>query len=307
MFIWINRHLQTFFGALGDLSRNPFSSILSITVIAIALALPGSLFAMLDNIYRFTDEFEHGANISLFLEPGTSIDNAEQLKLSLSEHPMIKHLNLVTPEDAMLEFKQRSGLRDALDSLSNNPLPFVLVVYPEDEIARSPAKLSSLIDELGKLEIVELSQYDLEWIKRLTSLLELATRAVWVIAFILGLGVFLVIGNTIRLAIVNRQEEIRIIKLIGGTNAFVQRPFLYTGMLQGLFGGIIALVIIYLLFAYISAPAGTLSMVYGMSFALEPLRIVPALVLVSSGAVIGWLSARITVGVYLRQFEPGHG
>jgi cell division transport system permease protein len=307
MFIWINRHLQTFFGALGDLSRNPFSSILSITVIAIALALPGSLFATLDNIYRFTDEFEHGANISLFLEPGTSIDNAEQLKLSLTEHPMIKHLNLVTPEDAMLEFKQRSGLRDALDSLSNNPLPFVLVVYPEDEIARSPAKLTSLIDELGKLEIVELSQYDLEWIKRLTSLLELATRAVWVIAFILGLGVFLVIGNTIRLAIVNRQEEIRIIKLIGGTNAFVQRPFLYTGMLQGLFGGIIALVIIYLLFAYISAPAGALSMVYGMSFALEPLRIVPALVLVSSGAVIGWLSARITVGVYLRQFEPGHG
>ncbi len=207
----------------------------------------------------------------------------------------------------MQEFKSRSGLKEALDSLSENPLPVVLLVYPRESVARSPKQLAGLITELGKLKHVELSQFDLEWIKRLTAFLELATRAVWVIAIILGLGVFLVIGNTIRLAIVNRQEEIRIIKLIGGTDAFVSRPFLYSGMLQGLFGGLLALLIIYLLFAFISRPASSLSSMYGLNLTLNTLRAEASLILVSSGSLLGWLSARITVSVYLRQFEPGKG
>lgn len=305
MIVWLTRHLQTLVGALGDLSRNPFTSTLSILVIAIALALPGGMFAALDNINKFTSEFEHGAKISLFLSPEISIHQAELLQKSLIQHVDIKHIEMITPEQAMEEFKLKSGLKEALDSLSDNPLPVVLLAYPKDKVARSPEKLAGLINELGKLEPVELSQFDLEWIKRLSAFLELATRAVWVIAIILGLGVFLVIGNTIRLAIVNRQEEIRIIKLIGGTDAFVRRPFLYSGMLQGLFGGLLALLVIIVLFSFISKPASSLSSMYGISLGLDPLRLLPSLVLTSSGALLGWLSARVTVGVYLRQFEPG--
>jgi len=305
MLVWFTRHLQTLVGALGDLSRNPFSSTLSVSVIAIALALPGGLFAALENINKFTAEFEHGAKISLFLAPEVSVKQAAALKQSLSQHPAIKHMELITPAQAMEEFKSRSGLQNALSSLTSNPLPVVLLVYPEDDIARSPDKLAELIEEFGKLKQVELSQFDLEWIKRLTALLELVTRAVWIIAIILGLGVFLVIGNTIRLAITNRQEEIRIIKLIGGTDAFIRRSFLYSGMLQGLLGGVLALLIIILLFSFISAPTSSLSSMYGIDFSLDPLQLLPSLLLVSSGAMIGWLSARVTVGVYLRQFEPG--
>ncbi|MGB5307651.1 MAG: permease-like cell division protein FtsX [Arenicellales bacterium] len=305
MLVWLTRHLQTLVGALGDLSRNPFSSILSISVIAIALALPGGLFAALENINKFTSEFEHGAKISLFLAPQVSVKQATELQQSIQQHASIKLVELITPDQAMEEFKSRSGLQNALNSLTSNPLPVVLLAYPKDEIARSPEKLARLIDELGKLKQVELSQFDIEWIKRLTALLELVTRAVWVIAFILGLGVFLVIGNTIRLAITNRQEEIRIIKLIGGTDAFVRRSFLYSGMLQGLLGGLLALLIIFLLFSFISAPTSSLSSMYGIAFSLDPLHLLPSLLLVSSGALIGWLSARVTVGVYLRQFEPG--
>ncbi len=305
MLVWLTRHLQTLVGALGDLSRSPFSSILSISVIAIALALPGGLFAALENINKFTSEFEHGAKISLFLAPQVSVKQATELQQSIQQHASIKLVELITPDQAMEEFKSRSGLQNALNSLTSNPLPVVLLAYPKDEIARSAEKLARLIDELGKLKQVELSQFDLEWIKRLTALLELVTRAVWIIAFILGLGVFLVIGNTIRLAITNRQEEIRIIKLIGGTDAFVRRSFLYSGMLQGLLGGLLALLIIFLLFSFISAPTSSLSSMYGIAFSLDPLHFLPSLLLVSSGALIGWLSARVTVGVYLRQFEPG--
>ena len=304
MLVWLTRHLQTLVGALGDLSRSPFSSVLSISVIAIALALPGGLFAALENINKFTSEFEHGAKISLFLAPQVSVKQATELQQSIQQHASIKLVELITPDQAMQEFKSRSGLQNALNSLTSNPLPVVLLAYPKDEIARSAEKLARLIDELGKLKQVELSQFDLEWIKRLTALLELVTRAVWIIAFILGLGVFLVIGNTIRLAITNRQEEIRIIKLIGGTDAFVRRSFLYSGMLQGLLGGLLALLIIFLLFSFISAPTSSLSSMYGIAFSLDPLHFLPSLLLVSSGALIGWLSARVTVGVYLRQFEP---
>ena len=305
MLVWFTRHLQTLVGALGDLSRNPFSSTLSVSVIAIALALPGGLFAALENINKFTAEFEHGAKISLFLSAEIDVRQATDLKQSLQQHPAIKHMELISPDQAMEEFKSRSGLQNALSSLTSNPLPVVLLVYPEDDIARAPDKLAELIEEFGKLKQVELSQFDLEWIKRLTALLELVTRAVWIIAIILGLGVFLVIGNTIRLAITNRQEEIRIIKLIGGTDAFIRRSFLYSGMLQGLLGGLLALLIIILLFSFISAPTSSLSSMYGIDFSLDPLQLLPSLLLVSSGAMIGWLSARVTVGVYLRQFEPG--
>ena len=305
MLVWLTRHLQTLVGALGDLSRNPFSSILSISVIAIALALPGGLFAALENINKFTAEFEHGAKISLFLATQVSVKQAADLQQSIQQHNAIKLVELITPDQAREEFKSRSGLQTALDSLTSNPLPVVLLAYPKDEIARSPEKLAALIEELGKLKQVELSQFDIEWIKRLTALMELVTRAVWIIAFILGLGVFLVIGNTIRLAITNRQEEIRIIKLIGGTDAFIRRSFLYSGMLQGLFGGLLALLIIFLLFSFISAPTSSLSSMYGIAFSLDPLHFLPSLLLVSGGALIGWLSARVTVGVYLRQFEPG--
>ena len=305
MLVWLTRHLQTLVGALGDLSRNPFSSILSVSVIAIALALPGSLFATMENINKLTAEFEHGAKISLFLAPQVGVEQATKLQQTLQQHVSIKFVELITPDQAMEEFKSRSGLQNALDSLTSNPLPVVLLAYPKDEIARSPEKLAGLIEELGKLKQVELSQFDIEWIKRLTALLELVTRAVWIIAFILGLGVFLVIGNTIRLAITNRQEEIRIIKLIGGTDAFIRRSFLYSGMLQGLLGGLLALLIIFLLFSFINAPTSSLSSMYGIAFSLDPLHLLPSLLLVSGGALIGWLSARVTVGVYLRQFEPG--
>ena len=305
MLVWLTRHLQTLVGALGDLSRNPFSSTLSVSVIAIALALPGGLFAALENINKFTAEFEHGAKISLFLTPQVSVKQAADLQQSIQQHDAIKLVELITPDQAMEEFKSRSGLQNALNSLTSNPLPVVLLAYPKDEIARSPEKLTGLINELGKLKQVELSQFDIEWIKRLTALLELVTRAVWIIAFILGLGVFLVIGNTIRLAITNRQEEIRIIKLIGGTDAFIRRSFLYSGLLQGLLGGLLALLIIFLLFSFISAPTSSLSSMYGIAFSLDPLHFLPSLLLVSGGALTGWLSARVTVGVYLRQFEPG--
>lgn len=301
---WLHHHLKCLVSTLIGLLRNPFSSIMSISVIAIALALPGGLYAALENVNEITVDFEHGAKLSLFLDRSTNDKQGQQLAKKLADRAAIQHVEIITPEEALAEFKARSGLREALDSLSRNPLPMVLQVYPQPEMATDPERLNALVDELGALPEVEIAQFDLEWIKRLNALIELAHRAVWLLAAVLGLGVFLIIGNTIRLAIANRHDEIAITRLIGGTSAFIRRPFLYLGTLQGLFGAIVALLVIQFLFSFLNEPVQQLSSLYGTRFALYGLQTLPAATLVFAGSLIGWLSSSLTVSVYLARSEP---
>ena len=303
MLSWLHHHLQCLSSTLTGLLRNPFSSIMSISVIAIALALPGGLYAALENVNEITVDFEHGAKLSLFLERNTDAQQGRKLAQKLTGHAAVQHVEIITPEEALAEFKARSGLREALDSLSRNPLPMVLQIYPVPDYAHDPERLNKLIDEFRGLSEVEIAQFDLEWIKRLNALIQLAHRAVWLLAAVLGLGVFLIIGNTIRLAIANRHDEIAITRLIGGTSAFIRRPFLYLGTLQGLFGALVALLVIQLLFSFLNEPVQQLSTLYGTRFSLVGLEWIPATLLVLSGALTGWLSSSVTVTVYLAHSE----
>jgi len=302
---WLRHHADTLRRVFTDLLRNPFASIMSISVIAIALALPGGLYAALQNISTINVDFEHGAKVSLFLREDIDIEAAGMLRDSLQDHPRIRHIELISPEQAMAEFKRNSGLREALETLPRNPLPVVLVVHPQAQAARNRDELDELIAELGSLEPVEVSQFDLDWIRRLSAIVELAQRTVWVLAGILGLGVFLIVGNTIRLAIANRHEEIGIVKLIGGTDAFIRRPFLYYGLLQGLGGAFAALLIIELLFIYLAEPVTLLSRAYQGGIHLQGLGSGAAMLLVTGGGLLGWAAARLTVGVYLHRIDPG--
>lgn len=277
---------------------------MSISVIAIALALPGGLYAALENVNEITVDFEHGAKLSLFLHRKVKSEQGRQLADKLTKHAAVQHVEIITPDEALAEFKARSGLQEALDSLSRNPLPMVLQIYPQPDIAHEPEKLNALIKEFDALPEVEIAQFDLEWIKRLNALIKLAHRAVWLLAAVLGLGVFLIIGNTIRLAIANRHDEIGITRLIGGTGAFIRRPFLYLGTLQGLFGAIVALLVIQLLFSFLAESVQQLSTLYGTRFDLTGLKFIPSATLILGGALTGWLSASITVGVYLVKAEP---
>ena len=304
MMSWLHHHRQCLLDTLVDMLRNPFSSLMSVSVIAIALTLPGGLYAALANVNEITVDFEHGAQLSLFLEQKIEPEQALQLASKLQTRSTVQHVEVITPEQALAEFKARSGLREALDSLSRNPLPTVLQVYPTAEIAHAADQLNKLIQELGALPEVDLAQFDLEWVKRFNALIQLAHRVVWLMAVVLGLGIFLIIGNTIRLAIANRHEEIGIIRLIGGTDAFIRRPFLYSGTLQGLAGAILALLVIDLLLSFLSDPVQQLSTLYGTRFSLNGLLPAPAIALVLSGTLTGWLASRFTVGMYLRNADP---
>ena len=233
------RHAQVFFYVLGQLWRTPVATFLTVAVIGITLALPAGLYVALENVQRLASGWEDTGQISLFLKQDLSEPAIEKLSDKIRRLPAVAWVDYVSREAALAEFKKLSGFGEALGALERNPLPPVLVVHPAAKHTH-PKALQSLLQELRRYNEVELAQLDLEWVQRLYAMLDLARQGVLILTAGLALAVLLIIGNTIRLAVLNRRDEIEIIKLIGGTNAFIRRPFLYVGALQGLLGGLAA-------------------------------------------------------------------
>ena len=210
---------------------------------------------------------------------------------------------MTTADQALEEFKQASGFGDALAALKDNPLPHHLTVRPARD-ASGPAEVESLRRYFEAFPEVEIVQLDLEWIRRLHSLLDVLQRSLWVIIAVLGAGVLAVIGNTIRLEIQQRRPEIEVTKLVGGSNAFVRRPFLYAGLFYGLGGALLASLIVVAGMAYVDQAVSELSAQYGGSFRMTGLGGQGLGILAGVGAALGWIGALISTGRHLRRIEP---
>jgi cell division transport system permease protein len=254
---------------------------------------------MLDNLERVSAGWDRGAQASLFLKRDVTEAGAHKLVQQIRAMPSVAGVDYISREAALAEFKKQSGFGAALNALDSNPLPAVLVVRLN--AATDPAAVESLMASLAHLPGVDLAQLDIEWLRRLAALLQLAERAVAILATLLSLAVLLIIGNTIRLAVVNRQTEIEIIQLVGGTPGFVRRPFLYTGLLQGLLGGLLAWILVEVSLLLLGGPARELAGLYGSSFALTGLGVDQGLTLALAGGLLGWAGSRLAVGWQLRQ------
>jgi cell division transport system permease protein len=296
---YLLRHMQVLLAALGQMARAPFATLLTLTVIGITLALPSGLYVMLDNLERVSAGWDRGAQASLFLKRDVTEAGAHKLVQQIRAMPSVAGVDYISREAALAEFKKQSGFGAALNALDSNPLPAVLVVRLN--AATDPAAVESLMASLAHLPGVDLAQLDIEWLRRLAALLQLAERAVAILATLLSLAVLLIIGNTIRLAVVNRQTEIEIIQLVGGTPGFVRRPFLYTGLLQGLLGGLLAWILVEVSLLLLGGPARELAGLYGSSFALTGLGVDQGLTLALAGGLLGWAGSRLAVGWQLRQ------
>lgn len=303
MMAYLLRHLQVFFYSLGQLARTPFASLMTIAVIGITLALPSGLYVAIDNLQRLSAGWDGSAKISLFLKRDTGDEAARELSQKIRRIPAVATVDYVSPADALVEFKRQSGFGEALDALDYNPLPPVLIVQPAAGFD-NPASLEELVQQLTGHGQVDLAQLDLEWVKRLHALLQIARRGVWILATVLGLAVVLIVGNTIRLAVLNRREEIEIIRLVGGTNAFIRRPFLYTGLLQGICGALAAWVLVSVSLGLMAGPIAELANLYASRFHARTLGIQGAVILIVTGAILGWLGSRIAVGRHLHDIEP---
>jgi len=300
---YLLRHAQVLVYSLGQLSRTPVSTFMTAAVIGIALALPTGLHVLLDNAQQLSGGWQGATQISLFLKSNTTDFQARKLVNRLRKLPEIKNVRYISRQQALKEFKTLSGFGDALKALKENPLPAVLVIQPSTE-QQSAGIAEQLLDKLKRNPEVDVAQLDMQWIKRLYAIMEIVRHGVIILTALLALAVLLVVGNTIRLAIQNRRDEIVVIKLIGGTDAFIRRPFLYNGVWYGLIGGMIAVILITSALLIISGPVEHLTGLYKSQFELSYLGFGSILNLLMASTLLGLLGSWLAVGRHLREIEP---
>ena len=301
------RHLQVFFYSLGQLMRKPLSLLMTSAVIGIALALPTGLHIILKNIQNISGDLDSAAQISLFLKKSTTEAQVQKLISQLKAMPQIGKIKYISRSQALAEFKLLSGFGNALKALDKNPLPAVITVQPslaQSNAASSTLAIEQLVQQLQSKPNVDIAQLDMQWIKRLYTIMDIIRRGVMILSGLLALAVLLVIGNTIRLAIQNRRDEIVIIKLIGGTDSFIRRPFLYTGFWYGLFGGLIALFLVIGSLLLLSTPIEALTRSYESHFAMQVIDLNSTAWLIGSSILLGLSGSWVAVERHLREIEP---
>lgn len=299
---WTQEHLRVLFFSLGKIARAPLAAGLTALVISIALALPASLYVAVRNLSTIGYSWQESLQISLFLKQTVSSERGAALAREIGNEAGVASTVYISREQSLAEFRALSGFGEALDLLKDNPLPAVVAVTPE---RRQPkAEVQRLLERLSSLPEVDLAKLDQQWMERLYALLAIAERAVGIIALLLGLAVMVIIGNTIRLDIEARREEIEVMKLIGAPSSFVRRPFLYSGFWFGFGGGVLAWMLVAAGTSMLAAPTAELAGLYGSDFRLSGLGLRDGFSLILSGIVLGWTGAFLTVSRRIAQIEP---
>lgn len=294
-------HAQNLLGALGRMARQPVGSLMTIVVIAIALALPTGLRVLLNNAQILSGSWDGAIDFTVYLKLDVDTARAEELTRDVQAREDVTQTVFISRSEALAEFRAYSGFGEALDVLDENPLPHALIVRPA---SGDKADVEALAGVLALMPETDFVQLDTAWVERLNGILDLARRVVDMATILLSLAVVLIIGNTIRLEINNRREEIQVVKLVGGSDGFIRRPFLYTGFFYGLAGAAMAALTVTLSLSLLASPTHALAQLYGSSFNLAGLTWLQTLLLLGSGALLGWAGAGVAAARHLRAIEP---
>jgi len=300
--IWLTRHASTSVGALGRLSRQPFASLMIVLVIAVTLALPAAINVIVKNAQSLSRGWDNALDFSVYLKLDISVSEAEDLVRLLRQRADVESVDLVTADEALADFKLASGFGEALDQLGENPLPHALVVRPSP--GNTGASLTLLQEEIGNLPETDLVQVDTEWVQRFHAILDIVRKAIAIGAALLGIAIVVIVGNTIRLDIENRREEIEVTKLIGASNAFVRRPFLWTGFWYGLLGGVSALLLVQYGLYLLKEPVTRLAGLYQGNISVATLDINESLTIVAAAVFLGLFASWVTAARHMRRIEP---
>lgn len=295
-------HLQSLVFSLGKIYKAPTTTIMTVAVIGITLSLPSGFYLFLKNIEAMSGDLSASTQITLYLDLKTNEKAARKLSKTLASKETIQETEFISRDSALQAFRQSSGFGKSIDTLSSNPLPHTIIVLPESDSNRFEIK--NLLNSLQSLPEVKIAKLDTEWLERLFTILEIAKRAVGIITLLFAFAVLLIIGNTIRLDIQNRYQEIIVTKLIGATNAFIRRPFLYGGLWYGLFGGIISWLIVELGYLAISGPLGRLNLLYQAELDIVTFSFQDFIILITSSTLLGLTGSWIAVAKHLNQIEP---
>ena len=300
--IWLTRHASTSLASLGRLARHPFSSLMIILVIAVTLALPAAINLVIKNAQEISGSWNNALDFSVFLKQELTESEGEGLGRLIEQRADVESVVFISANDALVDFKKQSGFGAALDQLPDNPLPHTLVVRPS--AGNTSASMVLLQEELQNLPETELVQVDTEWVQRFHAILDIVRQAIAIGAALLGIAIVVIIGNTIRLDIENRREEIEVTKLIGASNAFVRRPFLWTGFWYGLFGGLLALALVYYGLFLLEGPVARLAGLYQSNIAIASMSLAEGGAITGIGILLGLLGSWFTAARHMRRIEP---
>jgi cell division transport system permease protein len=296
-------HKENSVQALLDILRQPTNSLMTILVLAIALALPSAFYLFMTNAKAVSQSWDGGVKMAVYLEDNATEQQAQDLLTQLNLRPEFKQVTFVSKEDALDEFKDYSGFGEALDYLDSNPMPYTITLEPTASFS-APEQLESLAQELSQLRLVEQAKLDSDWIKKYHSILDISEQIATFVSIMLALGVLLIVGNTIRLAILNRREEIQVIKLVGATDAFIRRPFLYAGFWYGLIAALLAALMVNIVFVVLQQSTHQLAQLYSSEFSLLGLAPSFTFGLLVIGALLGLIGAWVSVRKHLKDINP---
>jgi cell division transport system permease protein len=300
---YFSRHAQVLVGSLGRIAQQPLAAFMTMAVIGVALALPLLLNVFLQNARAAGGNLTDAYDLSVYLDKKADTARAQALAKQLRLRGDVATVRVITADQALTEFRAASGFGKALDALQDNPLPDTLVVTPTLD-AGTPQGTESLKAAIASMPDVQVVQLDTEWVKRLNAILEVVRHVVLLTAALLGVGVVLIVSNTIRLDILNRRAEIEVMKLVGASDGFTRRPFLYAGIWYGLGGGFLAVILVTLGTVFLSGPVAHLAILYGSDFRLEGLGFVSMLEVLGASAALAWAGSWLSVRRHIRAIEP---
>lgn len=295
---WFTCHLRALMFGLGELLRKPFSSFMTILVIAIALALPIGLFSLLQNAETVSKNFDGTPTLSLYLKQDLAEPQLVILKNELNKFNSIDKIQYISADAGLKEFETEAQIGNISQLLQQNPLPAVIIITPT-LAAQTPEQMQALADQLKNLPEVTNIQFDVNWVKRLYYIIQSAERLALLLGVLFGIGVILIIGNTIRLATQSHRDEINILKLIGATSAFIRRPLLYRGFLYGFIGGLFSLILISLMFWWLKEPLFMLAESYQLDIQLSGLTLIQMIIILLIASLFGLAGSWIAVQKHL--------
>lgn len=300
--VWFWQHREAGASAGKRLWKAPFSSLLTAMVLGIALALPGAFYVLLENLQHMSGAWDGSVRLSVFLKPTVADADAEALAADLTGRADVSEVRYLSKADSMAEFERLSGLGGVLSEMGENPLPAVLLVRPATGF-EDPSSARALQDQFARLDLVDQVQLDLEWLDRLRQVTALGQRLAQGLGALLCLAVLLVVGNTIRLSIEDRRQEVRVLSMVGGSRSYIRRPLLYLGVYYGVAGGVFAWLLVSLAVAWLQGPVGRLASAYGSEYSLSGLSITDLAFLLGMSIFLGWFGAWVAVRRHLGLVE----
>jgi len=297
------QHLQQLSSSFFELWRSPIATLMTILVLGIALSLPTVFHVIYKNVESVTGQWDSASEVSLFLKKNISEERVKVLINRINLYDEVETVTYISSHNALKEFKEISGFSEALEHLDENPLPAVLVVTPIKS-AMNAAGSKLLVVKLEREQDIDLVRVDIEWIEKLQAIFYLIVDVVIGIAALLLLSVLLIVSNTIRLNIFNQRAEIEVMKLVGATNRFIQLPYIYIGAWYGLLGGVIAWLFSLILVFWLHSSVINLTSIYQVQFEIISLTFNESVILVGTGAILGFVASYVSVKQYLVKIEP---